>query len=240
MAGSNRSSDFQDVPRPVAMLADEYPPDHVDAPHSHKRAQLIYATRGVMNVATARFSFVIPPQRAVWVPAGIEHEIRCRGPVSLRTLYIDPDIAFLPGDVRVIEVSNLLRELMALMLDEIVRTPVVPLSVPMPQHARLVAVCEHILRDPGRDEALDFWASEAGMGRRTFTRMFRKETGMSFALWCRDVRLLEAMSRLANGQPVTKVAFDVGYQSSSAFAAMFRRTFGAPPSRYVESLAAAR
>ncbi len=67
------------------------------------------------------------------------------------------------------------------------------------------------------------------MGRRTFTRMFRRETHMSFAAWRQHVRLMEALSRLATGEPVTAVAFDVGYNSPSAFTAMFRKAFGAAP-----------
>jgi len=80
---------------------------------------------------------------------------------------------------------------------------------------------------------LDEWADIAGMGRRTFTRCFRKETGMSFATWRQNVRLIEALSRLALGETVTRVALDVGYNSPSAFAAMFRRAFGVPPSHYL-------
>ena len=95
-----------------AALADEYAPGHHDPHHHHKRAQLIYACAGVTVVITDQASFVVPPQRAVWVPAGMEHEAHMRGHVSLRTLYIDP-AAYpdLPTTCRVIEVSSLLREL---------------------------------------------------------------------------------------------------------------------------------
>ncbi len=252
-ARSTRSIDYQYVPRPVAALSDEYSPDHFDPPHHHVRSQLIYAIRGIMSVTTDSASFVVPPQRAVWIPAGIEHEVHCRDHVSCRTLYVDtsarPD---LPTVCRVLEVSILLRELiveaakmpveyeesgrdgriMALILDEITTTPVAPLHVPMPQNAKLVSACRAILADPAQKDTLDTWAEHACMGRRTFTRMFRRETGMSFATWRQHVRLLEALSRLATGHRVTSVAFDVGYSSSSAFIAMFRRTFGTAPTHY--------
>src|SRR5690606_19633097 len=169
------------------------------------------------------------------------------------TLYIDtrarPD---LPRSCRVIEVSTLLRELiieatqipieydvngrdgrvMELILDEITATPAAPLHIPMPQSMRLLKVCREILANPANNQTLDEWAAAAAMGRRTFTRMFRKETGMSFAFWRQHVRLMEALSRLATGQRVTTVALDVGYNSPSAFTAMFRRTFGMAPSQY--------
>lgn len=250
---STRGIDYQDVPRPVAALADEYPPDYVDPRHSHRRAQLLYASAGIMCVITERASFVVPPQRALWIPPQVEHEVHCRGHVSVRTSYIDtnarPD---LPTECRVFEVSALLKELiieattlpveydesgrdgrvMSLILDEITRTPAVPLHVPMPRHPQLERACRAILADPAQNDTLDDWAGMASMGRRTFTRLFRRETGMSFAAWRQHVRLMEALSRLATGHRVTNVAFDVGYNSSSAFSAMFKRTFGAPPTQY--------
>lgn len=256
MGRSTRGADYQDVPRPVAALADEYPPGYHDARHRHQRAQLIYASVGAMLVITDQASFVCPPQRAVWVPGGIDHESYMRGHVSCRTLYVTNDArADLPTSCRVIEVSDLLRELiieacrmpieydvdgrdgrvMSLILDEITSTHATPLQVPMPRADRLVRICTAILRDPAQNDDIDEWAHGAGMGRRTFTRLFRKETGVSFAAWRQNVRLMEALSRLALGQSVTAVALDVGYSSSSAFTAMFRRTFGVAPTRYLST-----
>ena len=260
MERSTRGIDYQTVPRPVAGLADDYPSGHVDPPHSHERSQLIYSTTGVMTVTTSVASFVLPPQRALWVPAGMVHEALCRGVVACRTLYIDQTkVDGLPPTCRVVEVSDLLRELiveathvpveydeagrdgrlMSLLLDEIKRAETAPLHVPMPQHPRLLRVCQSILQDPSHDDDLDAWARAAGMGRRTFTRAFRKDTGMSFAEWRQNVRLMEAVSLLSIGEPVTRVAFDVGYNSPSAFTAMFRRTFGVAPSHYLQEYARA-
>ncbi len=252
---STRSIDYQDVPRPMAAMADDYPPGFVDPRHSHRRAQLIYATTGVMSVSTRDRGFVVPPQRALWLPGGVEHEVLCRGQVSLRTLYVDRKASLrLPTIPRVIEISPLLRELileavrmpveydlngrdgrvMSLIMDEIESMAIAPLSVPMPQERQLVRICHSILENPAEHLTLASWAKAAGMSRRTFTRLFRRETEMSFAEWRQHVRLLEALSRLAVGHAVTTVAFDVGYSSSSAFTAMFRRAFGTTPTDYVD------
>ena len=251
---SRRGIDYQDIPRPLGALADDYPDGFIDPRHSHERAQLLYGITGVMTVITDHASFVVPPQRAVWVPGHVAHEVHCRGAVSCRTVYVTPDAApGLPRSCRVIEVSDLLRALiveatrlpieydlggrdgkvMALVLEEIITSQTAPLHVPMPQHPGLVRICVAIVRDPAQDDVLDEWADIAGMGRRTFTRTFRKETGMSFAAWRQNVRLIEALSRLAIGESVTRVALDVGYNSPSAFAAMFRRAFGVPPTHYL-------
>jgi len=254
MGRSTKSIDYQFVPRPIAVLSDDYPPGFHDPFHSHVRGQLVYAISGVMILSTHNASYVAPPQRAIWIPAGVEHEVRCRGRVQIRTLYISPEAApDLPANCEVFEVSNLLRELilaavdlpieydlegrdgrvMTLILDEIRRAPRIPLSVPMPSNDRLARICRTILADPAQHDALDDWAHAAAMGRRTFTRSFRRETGMSFATWRQQVRLMDALSRLATGHSVTSTALDVGYNSPSAFTAVFRRTFGVPPTHYL-------
>lgn len=206
-----------------------------------------------MSVVVDSESFVIPPQRALWIPAGAMHEVSCRGPVSIRTLYFEDALDNLAGSVcRVIEISDFLKALILevircnedydegsrqgrifrLMVDEIRAMPDAPYSAKMPADYRLLRVCRQILDNPADDRDLDEYASLAGMSRRTFTRLFRQETGMGLAVWRQQVRLMEAVSLLAMGQPVTTVAFDVGYDSPSAFTAMFHRSFGAPPSQY--------
>ncbi len=247
------TSDYDLSKRAVCGLTDEYPAGFIDPKHSHDRIQVLYACSGVMSVVTASMSFVIPPQRAVWLPAGVEHEVSCRGPVSLRTLYIDPAYDRGAGHCRVIEVSDFLKALIlevvgfdheydvagregrivGVLMDEIATMPSAPYRAPMPTDPRLLRVCKAVLAEPADPRDVDDWANLAGMGRRTFTRAFKRETGMGLAVWRQQVRLMEALSLIASGQPVTTVAFDVGYDSPSAFTAMFRRAFGVPPSMYM-------
>lgn len=245
--------------RHVVALSDEYPPGFVDRAHSHPRAQVLYACSGVMSVVTAETSFVIPPQRALWLPAGAVHEVSCRGAVSLRTLYVDPRLSTNPTACRVFDVSDFLRALIIevttfpadydvggregriveVLLAEIGRMPTAPFCARMPGDPRLVRVCKAILANPADPHDLDHWACAAGMGRRTFTRAFRQQTGMGFALWRQQVRLMEALSLLSAGRSVTVAAFKVGYESASAFTAMFHRAFGVPPSHYATRAGAA-
>lgn len=248
-----KADECQNITRPVAAIAVECPPGFTDSFHSHRRAQLLYASTGVMSVVTRDGAFVVPPQRAVWLPPGMEHEVHYGVHVSLRTLYIEPRThAQLPTQCRVIEVSDLLRSLileavnlpveydldgregriMALLLDEISLMPTVPLRAPMPQDERLARVCRTMFKDPTQTPRLEDLARAVGMSRRTVTRLFRRQTGMSFAAWRQHLRLLEALSRLAVGRSVTSVALEVGYRSPSSFTAMFRRTFGVTPSHY--------
>lgn len=250
-----KSEDVLSLDRPVIALRDEYPAGFVDAMHSHDFVQVLYASSGVMAVRTRDVSFVVPPQRAVWLPAGVEHEVACRGPVSLRTLYLKLSPEHVNTGCRVFEVSDLLRALIlevvefpalyelegregaiiSLLLGEVARMPNAPYQVVMPTDRRLLRVCNAILANPSDPRGLDDWAKIAGMGRRTLTRSFKQETGMGLAVWRQQVRLMEALSLLAAGASITQVAFEVGYESTSGFASMFRRTFGTAPSQYLDA-----
>lgn len=246
------SVDLLGVARPVIALNDEYPPGFVDPMHSHDRTQILYASSGVMSVRTDQSTSVVPPQRAVWIPAGMMHEVSCRGAVSLRTLYIEATLGRDPQRCRVFEVSPFLRALIlevvgfnpnydvdgregrivGLMLEELDRMPTAPYFVNMPGDPRLLRVCRAIIANPADSRDLDELAKAAGMGRRTFTRAFKHETGMGVAIWRQQARLVHALSLLSAGQPITQVAFEVGYDSASAFTAMFHRSFGVPPSQF--------
>jgi len=247
------STDLLVVERPVIALDDEYPAGMIDPMHKHARTQILFASAGVMAVRTTETSFVVPPQRAVWIPAGVTHEVSCRNSVSLRTLYLDALLGREPDRCRVFEVSDFLKALIlevvgfdplydvngregkivALLLDEIDRMPNAPYRVSMPTDPRLLRVCRAILANPSDSRDLDDWAKLIGMGRRTFTRSFKNQTGMGLAIWRQQARLMHALSLLSGGLSITQVAFEVGYDSSSAFTAMFHRAFGVPPSQFI-------
>jgi AraC-like DNA-binding protein len=250
---STNREDFQVVPRPIGAMAKDFPDGFFIAPHAHRRSQLIHASTGVMRVRTPQGAWVVPPHRAVWVPADVVHDVRMAGAVAMRTLYIVPDaVAALPRECCVVAVSPLLRELilrasaapllydeagpdgriMALILDELRALPVLPLNLPMPQEARLAKICRAILDDPANPLTLHAWGRRVGASSRTMARLFLREAGMTFGRWRQQARLLEALSRLAQGQSVTTIALDLGYDSPSAFTFMFRRALGRTPSAY--------
>ena len=250
---STDPADYQELPRAVALMVKDFPAGHVIPPHAHRRAQLAFAASGVMTLTTSEGLWVVPPYRGLWIPPATVHSVRTSTPLAMRTLYIEPDAASgLPGSVTVIDVSPLLRELilaaaefpvlwdqhgregriMALILDEIRALPALPLHLPRPQEKRLARLCAAIEDAPAEPGQLDEAGRRVGASPRTLARLCRRELGMSFAAWVRRMRLLAALERLARGDSVLAVALDCGYESASAFAQMFRRHFGAPPSRY--------
>lgn len=245
-------TDLRDILSKRRIIAFEgtLPAGHAEPRHSHSFSQLTFSLSGVMSVKTARTSYVLPPNRALWLPAGTPHETINRGEVRYQAVYVDASAGKAPADCRVFEVSSLIRGLVdeairfdgpavpgsrearltALLLDELERMPAsLNVGAVMPEDGRLRRVCDRIIASPSDNRDVAEWAKLAGMGQRTFSRHFRQQTGMGFGLWRQQARLMEAVSRLLAGEAITSVAYEVGYESPSAFAAMFHRTFGVPP-----------
>lgn len=246
------SAEFENSPLPIVGLDDEYSHGFVDPFHAHTRSQLLYASRGIMTVVTRSASYVIPCQRAIWIPAGVEHEVSCRSAVSLRTLYFAKTSDEPFRQCQVIEISELLRcliieavmlgtdyefterntKLLSLMAAELRAMPSAPYHVRMPADPRLLRICQALIDDPADKRDLDDFAKLANMSRRSLTRAFAAETGMTVAVWRQQARIMAALSLLAQGKPITVIAFEVGYDSSSAFTTMFHKVLGASPSHY--------
>lgn len=237
----------------VRSLALRLPPAFLLSSHDHPWAQLVFATAGVMSVGTRMGAWVVPPQRAVWVPPDSAHTIETHGTVSLRTLYFRPGLTpSLPGSLTVLHVSPFLREIVlhifglgflydtdpahvrlaGVLVDQLDSTAELPLDLRMPIDARARRVADRILAAPEAAESLETLARHSGASSRTLERLFRSETGMTFQRWRQRARLLVALRRLAQGASVSDVALDVGFASTSAFIAMFKRRLGTTPSRY--------
>jgi AraC-like DNA-binding protein len=227
--------------------------DHVEPPHAHEWDQLTYAASGVLHVETADARWVVPPHRAVWVPAGMTHVERMFGPVSVRTLYLAEGLATsLPNHCQTVNVSSLLRELIlhvtrhgaldrrtptharliGVLLDQLTVVSQVSLQLPLPRDERALRLASLLSTNPSETAAFGTLARRAGASRRTLERIFLRETKMTVGEWRRRMRLLHAVRLLAEGQSVTAVALDAGYSSVSAFVAVFKKTFGTTPGRY--------
>ena len=230
------------------------PRDHVNQRHAHEWDQLTYAASGVIQIDTDDGMWVVPPHRAVWVPADIAHAERMYAPVSVRMLYFAEGIAkTLPRECRMVNVSGLLRELIlhvsrvgaldrrnathariiGVLLDQLSALSNVPLQLPMPRDPRALRVASLLRAHPDRMDSLAALAREAGGSRRTIERSFARDTHLTAGEWRRRARLLHAVRRLAEGEAVTNVSLEAGYSSVSAFIAVFKKTFGLTPARYV-------
>lgn len=246
-------ADIHQPPRPIVAMAKRFQDGHQIPCHYHDRSQLLYASSGVMRVSTNSGIWVVPPLRAVWIPAQTRHQIAISGELSMKTLYIDASFFSGPSEgCCVIAVSPLLRELirhamaiprryalegkearlLAVILDQIQSMHIDPLTLPIPQDRRLKKLYKQLSRDPGDDRTLEAWGKAVGATGRTLARRFRLETGMSFGQWRQQIRILEALKLLAMGHSVTTAAAEIGYASTSAFISMFKKALGKTPRHY--------
>ncbi len=237
----------------VRSLAATYYDGHEIDSHAHTWGQLIYATMGVMRVTLQGTFWIVPSARAVWAPPGVHHEIRARGDYSMRTIYLAPEIADrLPARGGAIDVTPLLRELLLrivaigmldnthplhqalihVLLDELVQARNLRVSLALPKDRRALAIVSRLQEEPANRVRLDEIARDTGASPRTIQRLFRNETGLHFTQWRRRFALLHAMELLSHGASVTTAASEVGYESTSAFVAAFRREMGVTPAKY--------
>ena len=237
----------------VATLAYDFAGEHTIAQHFHPEDQLIFGSRGVMTVRTKQGIWVVPPLRAVWIPAGTPHSVAILGPVSMRTLYFAPGLVTTGGaKCFVMNVSPLLRELILhackfpklkrqepahrrvieMILDQLEAIHSIPLQLPHPSDPRAMRIVNALVAEPGTQKTLAALCADCGASKRTIERLFIAETKMTFSQWRRQLRLLHAMQLLASGEKVTGAAWDAGYRSTSAFIVMFRRQLGQTPTRY--------
>jgi AraC-like DNA-binding protein/mannose-6-phosphate isomerase-like protein (cupin superfamily) len=239
-------------------LSASYSSGYVLHPHVHASHQLLFASSGAMTVTGDRTTWMIPPRRAVLIPAGTPHSIRMWGEVAMRSLYFPvsaPAPAFETKTCRVISVSPLLRELilrvadlaaldsrvasearvMNVLMDEIETAHIEPLVLPLPVDERALNAADWLLKNPADDVTVTELARQCGLSPRTLERLFRAETGMRFGLWRQKAKLLESVRVLVERGSVTDAALESGYSSISAYIAAFKQTFGCTPGAMAEA-----
>lgn len=247
--------DVDGVSRPVVALSATWvTKDWENARHQHRKAQLIYSVRGILNCEIEDGIWIVPPQCAIWIPGGLPHAARGAGETECYCLFVEPDATpDLPKTCCTISVSPLLRELLlraagfpelyplggredrliAALLDELVGAPVEDLHLPMPRDSRLRRLAEMMLADPTDKTSKADWAIRIGMSERSMSRLLLHDIGMSFGRWRRQLHVILALQRLTKGESVQTVALDLGYENASGFVTMFRKAVGKPPARYL-------
>jgi AraC-like DNA-binding protein/quercetin dioxygenase-like cupin family protein len=236
----------------VRSLSLTYRAGHHIPAHAHEWHQLVHGRSGVMRVTVEDRVWLVPPTRAIWVPAGVVHQFVVRGEVAFRTLYLAPDIDVSKG-LTGLEVSPLLTELIdhiarigmldrriaeharlkAVLIDLLNAARPNDLSLPLPRDPRARRLADRLQADPADKTDLHRLAAGAGASLRTLQRCFSRETGLTLDAWRQRARLIASTVALASGVSVTEAAFGCGYSSPSAFIAAFGRLFDTTPGQFI-------
>jgi AraC-like DNA-binding protein len=247
-----------DPPRGVSVSTHsrDYPAGFHLALHAHASDQLVYAGRGVMEVTSGKNLWVIPPRFCLWIPARTLHEVRMSSAVSMRTLYLRPAAADLGPDSCVLHIGPFLHELIfavmragrlrcrnhvetalrALLVAELEHASSVPTCVVLPRDPRAQQVARRVLAEPALRLRQTELCQSAGLSVRTLERIFRREVGLDFENWRRQVRLVRAIELLVDGYSVKETAFLVGYQQPGAFLTLFKASFATTPKAWIAEL----
>lgn len=244
---------IRQLPRPLYGHIDSQSNMIIPRPHAHTWAQLSYALRGHLQVWTAEARFIALPQRAVWIPAGIQHRVHESPKTVIRSLYIDGAALGLDwSECRVLVIRPLLQELIRtfsnipieydphgpdgrlaqVLADQIAVCPEAGLVLPWPSDERLLALCRQLHQHPASAPSLAQYSRQIGLSEKTLTRLFQQQTGLGFRLWRQRARLVHALPLLEEGMRATDVALACGYDSLSSFIAAFREHTGETPREF--------
>jgi AraC-like DNA-binding protein len=226
-------------------------------PHRHREAQLVFATKGTMQVTTPGGRWLVPPDRAVWVPARLEHAIDVLADIEMRTLYFD--LGWLSRHrvsksleaEFVVLVSPLLHQVILALFDGrddagrsdlLVRLALCELHqaedptsfIPLPKEARCRRAAELVLAEPARLHEIDALARRVGTSARTLSRLFSAETQLNFKSWCQRARIAAAIEKLSMDPKLSRkqLAAELGYANLSAFSHAFRQVTGKTPTEF--------
>lgn len=237
----------------IRTFSARFSPGHKIEPHSHSWSQLVYASEGVIAVETPNHCWVVPTNRAIWIPAGQTHSIKMYGRAFLQTVYFEsrpetgidlPCTAYeIPSLVRelIIHVCNIgiiksdsdeQRNLLEFLIFQVKKLSPFPLMVPMPNDPRARKLASVLLDNPGADRSLAELCAECGTSLRTMQRVFSKELGLPLSRWRSQVTMMHALQLLASERNITEVALELGFESVSAFIYSFRKHFGVSPGQY--------
>ncbi|MFL1504345.1 AraC family transcriptional regulator [Pseudomonas sp. S191] len=228
--------------------------DHDSGLHRHQRGQLLFTQQGCTRITLDNQLCLLPPTHAAWIPCGVPHRAVMHKTVDYRSMYVSPALAEqLPKQVRVIEVSALLRavlepmamapfetdwqagryaHLLGLCLDEIQAATEQPMLLPLPQDKRLAPLLVDLQTLPPTLQELE---KQIGASAKTIGRIFLRETGLGYQQWRQQWRLMRVIELLASGRSLGYCAFELGFASDSALIAFFKGMTGTTPRGYFKS-----
>lgn len=223
--------------------------------HTHRKGQLILTLHGGVTCLTEKTYRIIPKNCAVWIPSGLPHSNTATKNSEILLMFIDPKLDYLPNHCCTLKISNVLREMIVhfdnfpknyepgshpsnfanVILFELSQMPIEKLSLSISGNIKIKMLIDNLINNPDDKKNIEDWAKHFAMSKKTFERFIISETGMTFGRWRQQILLLIAIERLVSGVSVQNTAYELGYNSVSAFITMFKKNLGKTPSYYYES-----
>lgn len=250
---SPSSQSQQPLSMPITVINRHLDKNNHVAKHSHNWGQLIYACEGVMLVSTATERYIIPPEQAVWIVAGVVHDVVAITPVHLISFYFDEQQStLLSKQSGVLQINQFLKTLireassigsdylwsgpdgllLRLILNRLTSAAPVTLQLPFPTDPKLLKILFMQQQQPGLKYDLTTWGRIVGASSRTLSRSFKRQTGLTYNQWRQRLTVHVAISQMAEGQSIANIASTLGYESISAFGHMFKQNTHMTPGEY--------
>jgi AraC-like DNA-binding protein len=220
--------------------------------HRHRRGQLLSTSMGSVRCELMDGLWPVPPDCAFWIPANHLHRsvVSTAGEICL--LYLDERSNVLPDFPCFVPLTPLIKEMIwhmasvdpnyspmspdakiaSALLAQLALVKRERFSFEMPRNRQLRTIVEALIRDPANRRSVSQWAEIVGTSEKTLSRLLRSETGLSFVQWRQRLQLVVAIRYLRVGASVQQVAHALGYESTNAFATMFKKIMGKPPGHY--------
>ncbi|EKT59506.1 hypothetical protein OO7_05984 [Providencia sneebia DSM 19967] len=187
---------------------------HDSGMHHHDMGQLLFTQQGCILISLQNHLSLLPPGRVAWLPPNMIHRAQMKSSVGYRSVYLNQHYSnFMGNEVAILTVSPLLREileciavapfdsnwqqgrlanLLPVFIDELQSATTEPTLLSIPQDRRIHDLNMQIL-----PPTLIELAQKVGASEKTISRIFIRETGMSYQAWRQQWRFIKAVELLA-------------------------------------------
>lgn len=225
----------------------------LDSTHQHRFAQLYCLKHGQMMIQSSTGIIVTPPHCMGWIPSYCEHHIISNSGVTGWTVFIDESLATIfPKEPTILSCSFLLEPLIQRMaewemakmeqreyqhlvnvfFDELKQAELQPLSLPIPQDARLKKIALYLLENPTDEVSLEDLAQSNGLSTRSLSRHWSNHVGMSIKKYRQIAKIFKSLDDITAGKSIEQCAWRCGFESTSAYILAFKRIFKTTPKEY--------
>ncbi len=223
--------------------------------YQHPLTQAIFVKSGLLSVVNQHGRYFVPANQVIIIPEQTLHELLAKTAVELTIFYFDQQQASsLPTHTQIVSAGKTLQALLSettsinneeawqgrhgrllrLLRDYLSEAPPLDIFLPYPQDSRLVSITDKLLKHPSLKSDLISWGKFVNASSRTLTRLFKKETGITYSEWRQRLNIQIAVKHLVSGDSVSNIATLLGYESSSAFIYMFKKQMGISPNQFLK------